>query len=85
MPLLRVNIREDLDRPHQWRVVISAEQPTSMETTALTVTSRFLGSFTFIVDCKTRWLRDISGGIARSPRPLNQLLGYPTGAPQGGI
>jgi hypothetical protein len=80
-PLLRVVNRERLDRPHQWRVVISAAQPSSLESTSVPK-SRLLGTYTFIVNCETRWLRDISGGVARPPRPLNQLWGYPTGVPQ---
>lgn len=83
-PLLRITSREALDRPHQWRVVITAEQPASMEssTSSGPPAARPLGIYTFRVNCASGWLRDVSGASARPARPLNQQRGYPTGVPQ---
>ena len=81
-PMLRILSRERLDRPHLWRVVIAAEQPRSMESATASAPSRPLGTFTFRVNCETGWLRDVTGGNPRQPKPLAQLRGYPTGVPQ---
>ena len=81
-PRLRVLSRERLDRPHLWRVVIAAKQPRSMEGATASAPARPLGTFTFRVNCETGWLRDVTGGTPRPPKPLEQLRGYPTGVPQ---
>lgn len=81
-PRLRVLSKERLDRPHLWRVVIAAEQPRNMESSPGSTAARPLGTYTFRVNCQTRWLRDVTGGNPHPPRPLEQLRGYPTGVPQ---
>jgi hypothetical protein len=81
-PMMRVLSRERLDRPHLWRVVIAAEQPRSMESATASAPARPLGTFTFRVNCETGWLRDVTGGNPRPPKPLEQQRGYPTGVPQ---
>ena len=81
-PLLRIVQLEPLDRPHQWRVVISAEQPRSLESSDGPTTSRPLGIYTFRINCASGWLRDVSGANAQAPKPLSQQRGYPTGVPQ---
>lgn len=81
-PLLQVVSREQLDRPHLWRVVVKADQPRSLEADAGPGPPRLLGIYTFRVNCQTRWIRDVSGGIPHPPRPVQQLRGYPTGVPQ---
>jgi hypothetical protein len=81
-PTLQVMSREQLDRPYLWRVVVKAEQPRSLEREASPGPSHLLGTYTFRVNCQTRWIRDVSGGIPHPPRPVHQLRGYPTGIPQ---
>lgn len=81
-PLLQVISRERLDRPYLWRVVVKAEQPRSLERNATPGPARLLGAYTFLVNCRTRWMRDVSGGMARPPHPVQEQRGYPTGVPQ---
>jgi hypothetical protein len=81
-PQLQVLSRERLDRPNQWRVVIKAEQPSSLEQASSSGSGRPLGTYTFRVNCETRWLRDVSQGVGHPPRRLDQMRGYPTGVPQ---
>lgn len=81
-PLLQIVSRERLDRPYLWRVVVKAEQPRSLERDAGPGPSRLLGIYTFRVNCQTRWIRNVSGGIPHPPKPVDQQRGYPTGVPQ---
>lgn len=80
-PMLTIVSREPLQSGNRWRVVIRAEQPGSMDS-ASDANATLLGVYSFIVNCQTRWLHDVTGGAWRPPRPLSLQTGYPTGVPQ---